>query len=92
MAQNIYELTMDSNERIFLDMMQHGDDFFKIELLRQAKHCYQKALETNIEPELVKEKIAKCEQLLAYENKVILILSIIAVVGLAVYLLVTNLG
>ena len=62
----------------FLDFMQHGDDFFKVELLRPAKAWYLKALELNIDTENVKLKIAECNRLLAFEVKVIKILVVIS--------------
>jgi hypothetical protein len=72
-------------ERDFMDFMQRGDDFFKIELLRQAKSWYNKALKLNIETDKVKQKITECERMLALENKVVKILCSIAAVLLAVY-------
>lgn len=74
------ENTLSLAERDFLDLMNHGDDFFKIELLRPAKSCYKKALELNIESEKVKQKIDQCNRLLAFELKVIRILVVIAAV------------
>jgi hypothetical protein len=65
-------------ERVFKDLMQHGDDFYKIELWRPAKKWYKKALELNIEPEKVSQKISECDRLLAFEVKVIWILAAIA--------------
>lgn len=58
--------------------MQHGDDFFKIELLRPAKAWYLKAIELNIDTENVKQKIAECDRLLAFEVKVIKIIAVVA--------------
>lgn len=72
-------------ERDFMDFMQRGDDFFKIELLRQAISWYNKALKLNIETGKVKQKLTECERMLALENKVVKILCSIAVVLLAVY-------
>lgn len=87
MSHHTSEFASSPAERAFLDRMQHGDDFLKIELLRPAKKWYQKALELNIKPEKVKQKIAECDRLLAFEIKVIKILSAIAaVVILALYL------
>lgn len=87
MSHHTSEFASSPAERAFLDRMQHGDDFLKIELLRPAKKWYQKALELNIEPEKVKQKIAECDRLLAFEIKVIKILAAIAaVLILALYL------
>jgi len=55
----------------FAEFMQRGDDFFKIQLLRQALTWYNKALSLGIENEEVKFRISECERLLAFENKVV---------------------
>jgi len=77
----------DTFTRDFLDCMQRGDDFFKIELLRPAKFWYTKALEYDIDSEKVLQKISQCNTLLAHENKVIIILSSLAAASIALYLL-----
>ena len=75
-------------EREFIDYMQHGDDFFKIELWRPARSWYKKALALNIETEKVKHKIAECDRKQAFEVKVIWTLVVIAaLISLACYLL-----
>jgi hypothetical protein len=76
---------MNPAERDFEDFMQRGNDFFKIELLRQAKTWYQKALALNIEPGKVKHQIAECDRMLAYENKVVSILLVVTAVLLLFY-------
>ena len=88
MEHPILESTLSPAERKFLDLMRHGDNFFKIELLRPAKSYYQKALELNLDTENVRRKIADCDRLLSFERKVILILvAITAAIVLAVYLI-----
>ncbi len=88
MEHHLLESTLTPAERKFLDLMRHGDNFLKIELLRPAKSYYKKALELNLETEKVKEKIAECDKLLAFEIKVIWILVVIAaVVVLALFIL-----
>ena len=84
MAHHSSETTLSPAEREFADLMQRGDDFFKIQLLRPAKSWYQKALALNIETEKVKQKIAECNKQLAFEVKVIRIL--VAVVAALVLL------
>lgn len=74
-----------TTEYEFSNCMRQADDFFKIQLLRQAKHWYQKALATNLETESVNEKIAECDKLLAYEGKVVKILLVVAAVLVAAY-------
>lgn len=87
MGHFILEATMNHTEIQFRELMRMGDDFFKIELLRQAKSCYQKALLLNIETNSVKFKIEECERLLAFENKVVIFLLAISTVILAVLLI-----
>lgn len=84
MAHHSSETTLSPAEREFADLVQRGDDFFKIQLLRPAKSWYQKALAMNIETEKVKQKIAECNKQLAFEIKVIRIL--VAVVAVLVLL------
>lgn len=79
MSHHSSEATLSRAESEFKDLMQHGDDFLKIELLRPAKSWYQKALKLNLETENVRLKIAECDKLLAFEQKVIRILVAIAV-------------
>ena len=85
MENHSTESNLSHAEAKFLDLMQHGNDFFKIELLRPAKAWYLKALELNIDTETVKLKIAECNRLLAFEVKVIKILVVIAVAIVLVF-------
>ncbi len=80
MNHNTSETQTSIAEAEFIEMMRHADDFFKIELLRQAKNGYLKALKLNMETEKVEHQIAKCDRLLAYENKVVIILGAIVIV------------
>ena len=80
MAHHTGESTMSPAEREFMDMMQHGDDLLKIELLRPAKKWYQRALKLKMETQKVEQKIAECDRLLAFEIKVIKILVAVAAV------------
>jgi hypothetical protein len=80
MAHTISETPSDPTRQEFKDLMQHADDFFKIELLRQAKNWYKKALELNIETEKVQHQIAECDRLLAYENRVVKIIGALATI------------
>lgn len=72
--------TASKEERNFEEFMQHGDDFFKIELWRPAKAWYGKALKFGIETDRVKIKIEECNRQIAYELKVIRILVAITIV------------
>jgi hypothetical protein len=80
MAHHSSETTLSPAEREFADLMQRGDDFFKIQLLRPAKSWYQKAQAMNIETEKIKKKIAECDKQLAFELKVIKILAVVAAI------------
>jgi hypothetical protein len=75
-------------EKSFMEMIQRGDDFFKIELLRHAKSCYKKAAEIFPDKEIVKQKLDDCNKQLAFEKKVTLIIVAVALVALAVYFIV----
>lgn len=74
-------------EDFFAECISRGDDFFKIQLLRQAKSWYSKALAMNTNNETVRQKVEECERLLAFENKVVAILGAIAAVILLGYFL-----
>jgi hypothetical protein len=88
MGTDHLETLMTPAELKFLDYMQHGDDFCKIELWRPAKNWYKKALELNIESERVLQKIADCDKSIAYEVKIILRLIAVAAVLVLVVLLI----
>lgn len=74
------ETKLSRAEREFNDYMEHGGDFFKIELWRPARTWYKKALALNIDSEKVRQKIAECDRLQAFEVKIIWRLVIIATV------------
>lgn len=90
MEQNNIDSSKSSKESTFSDYMQRGDDFFKIELLRQAQQWYKCALAFNIETEIVKSRISECERLLAFERKVVYILISIFLAFSLVYLIASN--
>ncbi|MDO9255181.1 MAG: hypothetical protein Q7U54_06685 [Bacteroidales bacterium] len=71
----------------FAEFMQRGDDFFKIQLLRQALTWYNKALSLDSEDKKVKSHISECERLIAFENKVVYTLISVASVSILLYLL-----
>lgn len=88
MKQDNSESKIDSTEIIFNEFMQRGDDFYKIELLRQAITWYRKAFEINNENETVKSRISECEKLLHYETKIVYILVSIALGLILVYFII----
>jgi hypothetical protein len=67
-------------EENFYDFLKNGDDFSKIEIFGLAKYWYQKALETGIEPELMKKRIDELNEKIKFERKVVTILAIIGAV------------
>lgn len=82
------EISSNTLERDFMEWMRRGDDFFKIELLRQARNCYRKAMDLNPKAKEVQHQIAECNRLLAFENKVVRILSGIAALAILTYLFI----
>lgn len=90
MAHNNSQSTSNAAGDDFMEFMQRGDDFMKVELLRPAKSWYRKALELNSESAEAKHRISECENMLAFENKVVSILCAIAAVTLGIWLLFTN--
>lgn len=87
MKPNNSESKMSPAEKDFTEFMQRGDDFYKIELLRQAKNWYLKALNLNIDNEIAKSRISECETLLSFENKVVYMLISIATVLVLLYII-----
>jgi hypothetical protein len=87
MENNNSESTLNSAESSFIDFVKRGDDYYKIELLRQAKAWYGKALKIYPDNEMVKSRISECIRKLAFENKVVYILiSIVSALVLLYYL------
>jgi len=86
MENHSSEKAMCPAEIEYLDLIKRGDDFLKIQLLRPAKSWYQKALKLNIEPEKVRQKIAECDNQLAFERKVIRILIVVFAVLVFLYI------
>jgi len=86
MAHSNSTIPANAVERDFAEFMLRGDDFFKIELLRQAKSWYTKALNLMPGNEIAKHQLAECEKLLTFERKIVRILLAIGAVLLLVYL------
>ena len=74
-------------EKQFRELMHNGDDFFKIEILRNAVKFYREAAKLNVDNDLASRKVAECERLLSSERKVIYILLSIAAVTVFLILL-----
>ena len=87
MSHETTEAQVNVTDRDFNEFIQRADDFFKIQLLRQARSWYQKAYELNPQDRDVEQKIAECNRLLTYENKVVRILVSIGIGLTLVYIL-----
>ncbi len=80
---------MNSTEKKYRELIQEADDFFKIELLRQANNRYKKALSFNIQSDIVASRISECERMLSFERKVTYILISIGVFLIFSFLLLS---
>lgn len=87
MTKKTADLINDSIVQEFRDLINQGNDFFKIELLRPAKKCYTKALEFNIDEENVQQKIAECDRLLTFEMRVVWILTVTALAAILTWII-----
>ncbi|MDD5571447.1 MAG: hypothetical protein PHD97_09890 [Bacteroidales bacterium] len=90
MAHTETNTNLSPEETKFNEYITRGEDFCKIEIYRNAKEWFQKALEMNINNILVKEKIDICDKKIKKEKKIIYtivaaaILIIAIVIGLKV--------
>jgi hypothetical protein len=87
MAHASSKHTLSPAENELMDLLQHGDDFLKIELLRPAKSYYERALHLSPGDKMILEKIAECDLLIAFEKKVITVLVIVTAIIVAALLL-----
>jgi len=90
MKNNNSESSINSVESNFSEFMQRGDDFYKIELLRQAKGWYEKALNIKPDNEKVQYFISESKRKLAFENKVVYILLSLVSMIVLIYFLFLN--
>lgn len=90
MAHAISNENLSPAEKKYSELIHQGDDFFRIEIFRNAKALYTEALECGIHTQEVKEKLSECNRLLAYERKVFTILGIVfGAIAIVTYLLLT---
>jgi len=83
------EQHLSKEEQYFNDLMRRGEDFMKIEIFRNAKRCYNEALEIHVNNNLAIQKISNCEQLIRKESRTILtILAVFAAITGVVCLIV----
>ena len=87
MANTMSKATSGPAERKLMDLIEHGDDFLKIELLRPALSYYRRALELNPGNKEIERKITECERLLVIERRAMRILAAIVAVIITLYLL-----
>jgi hypothetical protein len=73
MAYKADNTDLNPEESLYQDYMQKGDDFMKIEIYRSAKEWYLRALSTNFNQKLIKEKLENCDKLIQREKKIIVI-------------------
>ena len=88
MGHTTSDTNLSITERDFHECMRHADDFFKIELLRQAKNWYAKALAFNMETGMIQQRIAECDKMLKYERKVTGILAVVASIIMVLILVI----
>lgn len=67
-------------EKQFRELMHQGDDFFKIEIFRNAIKYYKQAATLGVDDELAEQKVKECQHLLNKERRVIYVIGAIAVV------------
>jgi hypothetical protein len=74
-------------EKQFNELMLNGDDFFKIQIYRNAVKQYKLAAKLDVDNDLANRKVAECERLLVKERKwIYILLSIAAVVVVLVWI------
>jgi|GEM_PF-952140 len=73
-------------EKIHQDLVNRGNDYFKIELWRWALHYYKLALETGLHTDDVQHKIEMTKAKIKFESRtVIAILCVAAVVAAVIW-------
>lgn len=87
MSKTLDEIDLSPEERLYLDYMQKGDDFMKIEIYRSAKEWYTKALELNHKHELISTKLANCNKLIQDEKKKIIVIVLVIALGVIALIL-----
>lgn len=87
MVSTASEQRMDPRDQQLMGLLQNGDDFLKIELLRPAKSYYERALKLDPENKTIEKKIQECNKMLAFERKVMGILVAVAALILLTLLL-----
>jgi CRISPR/Cas system-associated endoribonuclease Cas2 len=78
MAHHIDTSALSPEEKAYHEYMEQGDNYMNIEIYRNAKKCYQKALALGLHNDEVKEKLSICNKTLKKESR-----SIIAVLAIA---------
>jgi hypothetical protein len=84
MAHHIDTSALSPEEKAYYEFIEQGDNYMKIEIYRNAKKCYQKALALGIHNDEIKEKLSICNKTLKKESR-----SIIAVLAIACIVIAT---
>jgi len=75
-------------DRLFLEYLMKGDDFFKIEIYWQAVGWYKKAVELRPDNEEARQKLRECVAKKKEESKAIVYILITAVVIIGILIIV----
>lgn len=67
-------------EKIHQDLINRGDDYFKIELWRWALHYYKQAKETGLHTDLVQHKIEMTQAKIMRETRAIIAIVCVVIV------------
>ena len=78
MEHNDSDHLLSKEELHFNDFIRRGDDFMKINIYRNARECYNQALEIHFNDTLVNEKIYDCVKKIKSESKIIYTILIVA--------------
>ena len=88
MGQHETNENLSPAEKQFQELMHMGDDFFKIEILRNAIKYYKQAATLGVNDELAREKVKECEKLLHKERRVIYVIaSVVVMVVILIWLI-----
>lgn len=91
MLKSDFRVPSSAENKVFKEYLKNGDDFSKIEIYRLARNWYQKAFDTGIHPELIKERMEDLDQKIRFERKIVNILTIITAVLIAGFFIISGL-
>ena len=67
--EEVNEVILTKEEKIYNDLIRRGDDFFKIELFKSARGMFEEAMKYKPNDEATKSKIAECRRLVRRDTK-----------------------